>query len=225
MRSSSLMNRLAEYIKKEQKGSSNLGKYWYKNVVIEVSSPTKYSVKLCLDKTFSRFYSVQIAKYIREIEVVESSVIAGNNAFFKDHKIYISSSLSEEQFVNSLIHEISHGLIKTNKKFFFDDLVLSEFIRKRKMLLYYLKAYKYDVDEMMFYNLINSDQLKDYLEKKVGYGKLVHFAAGLFPSINSITSPAEYVAEAFEMALTDDPRYIASISPEAFKKVKKFIGK
>jgi hypothetical protein len=93
------------------------------------------------------------------------------------------------------------------------------------MLLYYLKAYKYDVDEMMFYNLINSDQLKDYLEKKVGYGKLVHFAAGLFPSINSITSPAEYVAEAFEMALTDDPRYIASISPEAFKKVKKFIGK
>lgn len=215
---------LVEYIKKEQK-KTNLGKYWYQHVVIEISAPTEFSVKLCLDAAFQKFQGLKISKYIRHIEVVEKSVIAGNNAFFKDRKIYISNELEKEQFIESLVHEIAHGLIKTNQQYFFDNHLLSEFIRKRRALYSYLESYGYEVDQTYFLSLANNDMLKDYLKTNVGYNKLVHFASGLFATINSITSPVEYVAEAFEMSLNGDAQYVASISPEAFKKIKKFLNK
>jgi hypothetical protein len=215
---------LVEYIKREQK-KTNLGKYWYKHVIIEVSAPTQFSVKLCLDSAFSKFQTLNISKYIKHIEVVERSVLSGNNAYFKRGKIYIANDLEKDTFVESLVHEISHGLIKSNQQFFFDNDLLSEFIRKRRALYSYLESYGYDVDQTYFLSLANNDMLKDYLKTNVGYNKLVHFASGLFPTINAITSPVEYVAEAFEMSLNGDAQYVASISPEAFKKIKKFLFK
>ena len=209
----SLTTVLVEYIKKEQ-SKSNKGRYWYRNVVIEISEPTDFSVKLCLDSVFQKFQGINISNYIRHIEVVKSDVISGNNAYFKNRKIYISNSLQKEQFIESLVHEIAHGLIKTNQQFFFDDNLLSEFIRKRRVLYSYLESYGYDVEQTYFLSLANNDSLKEYLKTNVGYNKLVHFASGLFPSINSITSPVEYVAEAFEMSLNGDAQYVASISPD-----------
>ena len=145
------------------------------------------------------------------------------NAMYRDGAIYISNEQdNNEDMIDDLIHELAHAAEHLYaQEIYSDKKIQNEFLGKRKRLSDMIREYGYFSDDSApsFSELEYTQELDNFLYKKLGYDKLETFCAGLFIRPYAVTDIREYFATAFECFLLDDRRYLKKISPEAYKKV------
>jgi hypothetical protein len=147
-------------------------------------------------------------------------------AVYEDGAIYVSNEQStEDEFVESIGHEIAHVLEEmVPMEIYGDGVVEEEFLGKRRRLWSILKAegLATQTDLRHFENTDYTESFDAYLYKKVGYPTLLSLTMGLFLSPYAATSMREYFANAFEaFFLNDEKQYVKQISPAVYNK---FIG-
>lgn len=144
-------------------------------------------------------------------------------AVYEDGAIYVSNEQpTEDEFVESIGHEIAHVLEETAPmEIYGDGLIEEEFLGKRRRLWAILKAEELanQTDLKHFENTDYAENFDIYLYKKVGYPTLTSLTMGLFLSPYAATSMREYFANAFEaFFLNDEKQYVKQISPAVYNK-------
>ena len=145
-------------------------------------------------------------------------------AVYEDGAIYVSNEQpTEDEFVESIGHEIAHVLEETSPiEVYGDGTIEEEFLGKRRRLWSILKAEGL-ANKVDLRHFENTEYMKDfdaYLYKKVGYPMLTSLTMGLFLSPYAATSMREYFANAFEaFFLNDEKQYVKQISPAVYNKL------
>jgi hypothetical protein len=141
---------------------------------------------------------------------------------YTDQAIYATNEQkSEEDLYDDIIHEIAHSLEKPHGLEIYGDNKLElEYLGKRQRLLDILRSNGYTIG----YDL---DRVPDYLQEfdeflyfDLGFDNLKSFVRGLFVTPYSATSLSEYFSEGFEHYLIHDQKYLRTISPELYDKVR-----
>jgi hypothetical protein len=146
-------------------------------------------------------------------------------ALFKDGAIYVSNEQrTEDGLLEDLIHEISHATEVLYKNEIYDDqLVVQEFLGKRKRLFNNIKYNNLlvpEITEVDFMNIKFSPKFDMFLYRNVGYPTLRNLIMGLFVSPYGATSLREYFANSFEEYYMGDREYLKVVSPEVFSKIE-----
>jgi hypothetical protein len=144
-------------------------------------------------------------------------------AVYEDGAIYVSNDQpSEDEFVESIGHEIAHVLEETVPlEIYGDDTIEKEFVGKRRRLWSILRSegMAKESDLKYFESPEFTEEFDEYLYKKIGYPTLASLTMGLFLSPYAATSMREYFANAFEaFFLNDEQKYVKQISPAVYNK-------
>jgi len=148
----------------------------------------------------------------------------GAEATYQNGAIHISNNQPvEEEFVESIIHEIAHCVEeKFTDEIYSDGEIREEFLGKRRRLWALLKSRGFVNDRSLphFMNLEYSKEFDMFLYKKIGYKTLGAHTMGLFLSPYAATSLREYFANAFEhFFLNNEREYVKQISPHVYNKL------
>jgi len=168
-------------------------------------------------------------KFVSELDVIYVGQFEQLNqraveAVYEDGAIYVSNDQpSEDEFVESIGHEIAHVLEElVPMDIYADGAIEGEFLGKRRRLRDILQAEGYTArdDRIRFDNVDYSEEFDAYLYKYVGYPTLTALTMGLFLSPYAATSLREYFANAFEsFFLNDEKQYVKQISPAVYNKL------
>jgi hypothetical protein len=167
--------------------------------------------------------------FVRSLDVIyigqfEHLVSREVEAVYQDGAIYVSNNQpTEDEFVESIGHEIAHSLEETiPMEIYSDGVIEEEFLGKRRRLWSILKSRDLasDDDRVYFEQPDYSKRFDTYLYKSVGYPVLTSLTMGLFLSPYAATSLREYFANAFEsFFLNDEINYVKQISPAVYNKL------
>ena len=144
------------------------------------------------------------------------------NAMYRDGAIYVTNKQSNNaDMIDDIIHEIAHAVEHIYaREIYADNQIQQEFLGKRRRLRDMIGQYGYLDDlQVPFEELEYSQELDNFLYKKLGYDKLEAFCAGLFLRPYAVTDVREYFATAFEDYLLKDRRYVLKLSPVAYYKI------
>ena len=145
-------------------------------------------------------------------------------AAYEDGAIYVSNEQpTEDEFVESIGHEIAHALEAiAPMEIYGDGTVEAEFLGKRRRLWSILRAEGYTKEGSLkhFENVKYSEEFDEFLYREVGYPILTSLTMGLFLSPYGATSLREYFSNAFEgFFLNDEKEYVKKISPAVYNKL------
>tara|TARA_R110000851_G_scaffold236978_4_gene389678 strand:+ start:149 stop:847 length:699 start_codon:yes stop_codon:yes gene_type:complete len=145
-------------------------------------------------------------------------------AIYQDGAIYVSNEQpTEDDFVESIGHEIAHSLEEAiPMEIYSDGIIEEEFLGKRRRLWSILKSRDLatDEDRVYFEQPDYSKRFDTFLYKEIGYPVLTSLTMGLFLSPYAATSLREYFANAFEsFFLNDEANYVKQISPAVYNKL------
>jgi hypothetical protein len=159
--------------------------------------------------------------YIGQFEHLQAREV---EAIYQDGAIYVSNDQpTEDEFVESIGHEIAHSLEETiPMEIYSDGVIEEEFLGKRRRLWSILKSRNLakDDDRVYFDQPDYSKNFDAYLYKVVGYPVLTSLTMGLFLSPYAATSLREYFANAFEsFFLNGEANYVKQISPAVYNKL------
>jgi len=145
-------------------------------------------------------------------------------AAYEDGAIYVSNDQpTEDEFVESIGHEIAHALEEVaSMELYGDGAIEDEFLGKRRRLWSILRAQGYTKDGYLkhFENVRYSEEFDNFLYKEVGYPTLASLTMGLFLSPYGATSLREYFSNTFEgFFLNDEKEYVKKISPAVYNKL------
>lgn len=150
------------------------------------------------------------------------------NALYQDGAIYVLSSQdSEEDLYNDIIHEIAHCVEEAYGFDIYDDgRIEQEFLRKRRRLFDFLKAYGYDgMSKEAFADPDYSKKFDEYLYINVGYPKIKQLTPDLFCSPYGATSLREYFANAFEEYFAKSNfKRVSAVAPSVLEKIEILLG-
>lgn len=183
-----------------------------------------------IDSVIAKVENIIPDKFITGIESVfigDYSFLANNqmNAMFHDNVMYISNNQSsEEDLLDDIVHEIAHAVEYTH----FDEIynasnIEHEFKRKKMILSDYLEYNGIEVPDFFEDEVKFSQEIDDFLYKKVGYNNLRELIIGLFLSPYSITSLREYWGVGFEYFFLQSPQEVKEISPSVYEVIIKLL--
>ena len=143
-------------------------------------------------------------------------------AVYKDGWMHISNQQdSPSGLLNDIIHELAHHIETTHKKFIYEDHKLAkEFVDKRKMLNHELRSDGYWTDGYDFDDIEYSEQLDNFLYKRIGTRVLSAITAGLFIRPYSAVSLREDFATGFEAYYLGDKNRLYKISPSLYNRIE-----
>ncbi len=143
-------------------------------------------------------------------------------AVYKDGWMHISNQQdSPSDLLNDIVHELAHHIETTHESIIYDDHELArEFVDKRKMLNHELKSDGYWTDGYDFNDIEYSEQLDNFLYKRVGTRVLSMTTAGLFIRPYSAVSLREYFATGFEAYYLGDKNSLYKISPRLYNRIE-----
>lgn len=162
-------------------------------------------------------YGVE-AIYVEHLDEFTERAI---NAVYKNGTIYISNFQDdEEDMIDDIAHEIAHSAEALYRKQIYEDnLIIDEFLGKRKRLLDIIAQEGYTINAETFLDPNYSRQVDNFLYQKVGYPLLSNLTQGLFISPYSVTSVREYFAVGFEEFFLKDQNYVKKTCPELYAKI------
>jgi hypothetical protein len=159
--------------------------------------------------------------YIGEFDHLKKKEV---EATYQGGVIHVSNEQPiEEEFVESIIHEIAHCVEEDYaEQLYSDGQLKNEFVGKRRRLWSLLKSRNLADDASLtsFMNVKYSENFDSFLYKKVGYDQLRTYTMGLFLSPYAATSLREYFANGFEhYFLNNEKEYVKQISPAVYNKL------
>ena len=152
-------------------------------------------------------------------------------AILKDSAIYLSSyeqhpEVTEEIIIKDIIHELGHLLEnKFPYEVYGDNSIEKEYVGKKKRLVELLRANGISFHGMghLFFSDESTDELDNFLFKRLGYENLSALTPGLFLSPYSVTSLREYFAEGFTQYVNGDLHYLKEICPALYNKLNSLL--
>jgi len=143
-------------------------------------------------------------------------------AYYQDSTLYVSSyHTSEDDLLESLIHEIAHATESTyGYEIYGDEKIKNEFLRKRQHLYDILWKLNYKLPLAVFSQIEYDQDFDEFLYKKIGYDKLDQIVAGVFINSYAATSLREYFATAFtDFFMDSNHNFLKKISPAVYEKI------
>ena len=143
-------------------------------------------------------------------------------AYYDSGTLYVSNLLDDvDDLYETLIHEFAHAVEKTyGYEIYGDGKIQKEFIRKRRHLHDILWEEGYKMPISFFVDTEYNQEFDEMLYKKIGYGKLDGYAAGLFITSYGATSLREYFATAFDdYFMNSNHGFLKKVSPEVYEKI------
>lgn len=145
------------------------------------------------------------------------------NALYKDGVIYVSSEQhSNKDIGDDIVHEIAHCVEESYGYDIYEDGEIErEFLRKRRRMFDFLRAYGYDgLPPAAYQELEYNEKFDNYLYLTVGYNILNQLMPDLFCSPYGSTSLREYFANAFEFYFAKNKfNRVKNISPAVYEKI------
>ncbi len=174
------------------------------------------------EKIPSQFVSGLDVIYIGDFEQLNQREV---EAVYEDGAIYVSNNQpSEDEFVESIGHEIAHVFEElASLEIYGDGAIEEEFMGKRRRLWSILRAEGLTTEQNLEYftSLDYSVEFDEFLYKTVGYPILAALTMGLFLTPYGATSLREYFANAFEaFFLNNEKQYVKQISPAIYNKLE-----
>ena len=218
------MDKVQNYIRKKAASKPNYCEFIYSGV--RVCYKDEFVNEIFLEDSLKKIASIIPKRFLDKVDIL----YVGNfsflnkrsiNALYEDGTIYLSNEQDDqEDIMDDLIHEIAHAVEDNyGDIIYFDGQLEREFLNKRKRLYEELLAYDENPPKKsLFYNIDYKEELDDYLYEQIGYEKLQHYSAGLFPSTYSITSLREYFAIGFEIYYLEGPQELKQFK-ELFIKI------
>lgn len=194
------------------------------SVVQQSSLPDGVNINKILQKIHSSIpmHLVQSLDgiYIGEYNFLDNRDL---NALYKDGVIYVSSKQDNiPDISDDIIHEIAHCVEESYGFDIYEDGEIErEFLRKRRRMFDFLKAYGYnDMPPAAYSELEYNEKFDNYMYLTVGYNVLNQIIPDLFCSPYGATSLREYFANGFEYYFAKRKfDRVKAISPAIFQKI------
>jgi hypothetical protein len=219
--------KIDEYIRTSSRKilKERVEKYIHNSVLVYVKDrlPTNFDFNLVLSKIEKRIPPVLVQEidslYVGQFDEVNRRNL---QSIYKDGAIYITNEqTSEQEMIESIIHEIAHALEETyGLDIYADSTVEKEFMGKRYHMGEILKAEGYLVPDEQLNSPNYSQEFDIFLYKKIGYPTLTMLTMGLFVSPYAATSLREYFANGFEEYFSGNAEAVRKISPRLYEKIR-----
>ena len=162
-------------------------------------------------------------KNLKKVKIEDREEFAERNvtALYNDGVLYLAPKLGKDgSMLTDIIHELAHHVetLYTNL-IYGDESVQREFLRKRHELEFELRSEGYWTEEYDFEDINYSNNLDNFLYKRVGPNMLRLATSGMFIRPYAAVSIREYFATGFEAYYLGKREKLDKISPVLYDKI------